>query len=161
MITIIAAIGKNRELGKDNQLIWRIKEDMMFFKENTMGKPIVMGRKTFESLPKKLPNRKHIILTSKNLSLDEDIIVCHSLEEVLNWIKDYNDEVMIIGGAKVYEEFLPFSDRLLLTEINDSDQEADVFFPEITNEWEKTIIKRYDENQPTYQHVEYTKKKLP
>ena len=89
MITIIAAIGKNRELGKDNQLIWRIKEDMMFFKENTMGKPIVMGRKTFESLPKKLPNRKHIILTSKNLSLDEDIIVCHSLEEVLNWIKDY------------------------------------------------------------------------
>ena len=134
---------------------------MMFFKENTMGKPIVMGRKTFESLPKKLPNRKHIILTSKNLSLDEDIIVCHSLEEVLDWIHDYNDEVMIIGGAKVYEEFLPFSDRLLLTEINDSDQEADVFFPEITNEWEKTIIKRYDENQPTYQHVEYTKKKLP
>ena len=75
MITIIAAIGKNRELGKDNKLIWRIKEDMQFFKDNTIGKPIVMGRKTYESLPNKLPNRKHIILTSKNLSLDDDIIV--------------------------------------------------------------------------------------
>lgn len=159
MITIIAAIGKNRELGKDNQLIWRIKEDMQFFKDNTIGKPIVMGRKTFESLPNKLPNRKHIILTSKNIPLDDDIIVCHSLEEVLDWINEYNDEVMIIGGAKVYEEFLPFTDRLLLTEINDSDQEADVFFPEITNDWEKTIIQSNYDNNPPYQHVEYIKTK--
>lgn len=161
MITIIAAIGKNRELGKDNQLIWRIKEDMMFFKENTIGKPIVMGRKTFESLPNKLPNRKHIILTSKNLDLDDDIVICHSIDEVLDWINDYNDEVMIIGGAKVYSEFLPYSDRLLLTEIDDYDADADAFFPEIDDDWEKNIIKENKDNKPTYKHVEYLKKKLP
>ena len=161
MITIIAAIGKNREIGKDNQLIWRIKEDMMFFKENTIGKPIVMGRKTFESLPNKLPNRKHIILTSKNLDLDDDIVICHSIDEVLDWINDYNDEVMIIGGAKVYSEFLPYSDRLLLTEIDDYDADADAFFPEIDDNWEKSIIKENKDNKPTYKHVEYLKKKLP
>ena len=161
MITIIAAIGKNREIGKDNQLIWRIKEDMMFFKENTIGKPIVMGRKTFESLPHKLPNRKHIILTSRNLDLDDDIVISHSIDEVLDWINKYNDEVMIIGGAKVYAEFLPYSNRLLLTEIDDYDADADAFFPEIDDNWEKTVIKENKDNKPTYKHVEYLKKKLP
>ena len=78
-ITIIAAIGRNRELGKNNDLIWHFREDMKFFKEQTMGKPIVMGYKTLESLPKLLPGRKHIVLTSRNLELDPSIVIVHSI----------------------------------------------------------------------------------
>ena len=83
-ISMIAAVGKNLEIGKNNQLIWHIKEDMKFFREQTMGKPIIMGRKTLESLSKLLPGRKHIVLTRQNLELDPQIMVVHSKEELLN-----------------------------------------------------------------------------
>ena len=92
-ITMIAAIGKNRELGKNNDLIWHLKEDMKFFKDQTMGKPIVMGRKTFESLPKLLPGRKHIILTKQKLDVPEEVLLFHNKEDVLDYIKSYQEEV--------------------------------------------------------------------
>lgn len=156
-VTMIAAVGKNLELGKNNDLIWRFKEDMKFFREQTMGKPIVMGYKTLESLPKLLPGRQHIVLTSRNLELDPSIIVVHSIDELLDKIKEY-DEVMIIGGASVYQEMLEHSDKMLLTEI-DAEAEADVYFPIFDkDDWNSEVLCEHQENEISYKHLVYTRK---
>ena len=97
-ITLIAAIGKNHELGKDNSLIWSIPEDLKFFRDNTIGKPIIMGLNTLNSLPRLLPNRRHIVLTHREISLDSSIIVFHSIEELLRYLETLDEEVMVIGG---------------------------------------------------------------
>ena len=159
-ITMIAAIGKNRELGKDNNLIWPIKEDLKFFKEQTMGKPVAMGMRTLESLPKLLPGRKHIVLTTKNRELDPQIVVVHSVEELLKYIEEYQDEVMIIGGARVYSEMLEHADKVILTEIEAEDKEADAFFPEFNKEeYNCEELCSHEENGLKYQHKVYTKKR--
>lgn len=158
-ITMIAAIGKNRELGKNNDLIWHLKEDMKFFKDQTMGKPIVMGRKTFESLPKLLPGRKHIILTKQKLDVPEEVLLFHNKEEILDYIKSYQEEVMIIGGASIYKEFLEDSNKLVLTEIDDEDKTADTYFPYFNkNEWLKEELSTEEENNIKYKHIIYTRK---
>lgn len=158
-ITMIAAIGKNRELGKNNDLIWHLKEDMKFFKDQTMGKPIVMGRKTFESLPKLLPGRKHIILTKQKLDVPEEVLLFHNKEDVLDYIKSYQEEVMIIGGASIYKEFLEDSNKLVLTEIDDEDKTADTYFPYFNkNEWLKEELSQVEENNIKYKHIIYTRK---
>ena len=158
-ITMIAAIGKNRELGKNNDLIWRLKEDMKFFKDQTMGKPIVMGRKTFESLPKLLPGRKHIILTKQKLDVPEEVLLFHNKEDVLDYIKSYQEEVMIIGGASIYKEFLEDSNKLVLTEIDDEDKTADTYFPYFDKEeWLKEELSTEEENNIKYKHIMYTRK---
>ena len=158
-ITMIAAIGKNRELGKNNDLIWHLKEDMKFFKDQTMGKPIVMGRKTFESLPKLLPGRKHIILTKQKLDVPEEVLLFHNKEGVLDYIKSYQEEVMIIGGASIYKEFLEDSNKLVLTEIDDEDKTADTYFPYFNkNEWLKEELSTEEENNIKYKHIIYTRK---
>lgn len=158
-ITMIAAIGKNRELGKNNDLIWHLKEDMKFFKDQTMGKPIVMGRKTFESLPKLLPGRKHIILTKQKLDVPEEVLLFHNKEDVLDYIKSYQEEVMIIGGASIYKEFLEDSNKLVLTEIDDEDKTADTYFPYFDkNEWLKEELSTEEENNIKYKHIIYTRK---
>ena len=130
-LTIIAAIGKNNELGYKNGLIWRLKEDMKFFKENTIGKPIVMGRKTLESLPKLLPNRTHIVLTHQDIVIP-GVIIIHSKEELFNLIKD--EEVMIIGGESIYKMFIDDVDKMLLTEIDKEYKDADAYFPEFNKD---------------------------
>lgn len=159
-ITMIAAIGKNRELGKGNNLIWPIKEDLKFFKEQTMGKPVAMGMRTLESLPKLLPGRKHIVLTAKNRELDPQIVVVHSVEELLKYIEEYQDEVMIIGGARVYSEMLEHADKLILTEIEAEDKEADAFFPEFNKEeYNCEELCSHEENGLSYTHKVYTKKR--
>ena len=158
-ITMIAAVGKNLELGKNNDLIWHLKEDMKFFKEQTMGKPIVIGRKTFESLPKLLPGRKHIILTKQDLDLPEEVLFFHDKEELLEYIKDYKDEVMIIGGASIYKEFLEDSNKLILTEIDAEDSTAEAYFPEFNKEeWNKELLKEIDDEEIKYKHIVYTRK---
>lgn len=160
-ITMIAAVGKNNELGKNNDLIWRIKEDLQFFKENTMGKPIAMGYNTFMSLRggKPLPGRHHIILTSKEIEKNEQITIVRTIDELLKYIENYKDEVMIIGGASVYNQMIKYADKLLLTEINESDSEADCYFPTFNkNEWEKELIKEYKDNEISYSHVLYKRK---
>ena len=158
-ITMIAAIGKNRELGKNNDLIWHLKEDMKFFKDQTMGKPIVMGRKTFESLPKLLPGRKHIILTKQKLDVPEEVLLFHNKEDVLDYIKSYQEEVMIIGGASIYKEFLEDSNKLVLTEIDDEDKTADTYFPYFDKEeWLKEELSTEEENNIKYKHIMYTRK---
>ncbi len=157
-ITMIAAIGKNNELGKNNDLIWHIKEDLQFFKEKTMNKKVVMGIKTLESLPNLLPGRKHIVLTRRNLELDPSILIIHSKEELLEYAKANEDELMIIGGASIYNQLIDDADTMYLTEI-DAEAEADCFFPEIKdNEWEKEILCTHDDNEPKYKHLIYKRK---
>lgn len=132
MISIIVAIGKNRELGRGNDLIWHIKEDLKNFKNLTMGKYIVMGKNTYESLPKHLEGRKYIVLSS-SLSEIENGLLFNDFNKLLEFIKDVDEEVMIIGGASIYKLFLPFADKLYLTEI-DSEEKADVYFPDFNKE---------------------------
>ena len=123
MINLIAAVGKNLELGKDNKLVWHIPEDLKYFKEITTGKTVVMGRKTYESIGKALPNRNNIVLSRNNIRLD-DVTVINNYKEVLN----ISDNVFIIGGASIYKLFLPYADNIYLTEIEDT-SECDSYFP--------------------------------
>jgi len=159
MIIIIAAIGKNNELGKDNKLLWHLPSDLKFFKEKTTGKTIVMGKNTFESLPKQLPNRKHIVLSHEELNLPNDIIVFYDLNELVNYVKQINDDVYIIGGAMMYKQFIDKADMMYLTEI-DKEYDADVFFPNFNKEeWDKELIKEVEEKDVKYKHMQYTKKR--
>ena len=157
-LTLIAAIGKNNELGKDNTLIWRFKEDMKFFRENTIGKPIIMGRKTLESLPKLLPGRDHIVLTSSNLEIP-GVVVFHNKEDLLEHISSFDKEFMVIGGASIYEQFIDNCSKMLLTEI-DASSKADVYFPKINEEeWDKQILSSVNENDINYVHALYKRRK--
>ncbi len=136
MLAIIAAIAKNNALGKDNQLPWHLPNDLKRFRNITEGHTVIMGRKTFQSLPRILPMRKHIILTRNPLfKVEQDeVVVVHSLEEMLNTI-DMQKQNFIIGGAQIYSQLLPIAEKLYLTLI-DVEVEADAFFPEITsNQW--------------------------
>lgn len=157
-ITMIAAVGKNLELGKNNDLIWHFKEDMKFFRDQTMGKPMIMGIKTLESLPKLLPGRKHIVLTSRNLELDPAVLVVHSIDELLEVVSEY-PEVMVIGGASIYRQMLDYSDKLILTEI-DAESDADVYFPKFDkNQWDSEVVGENVEDNISYKHLVYTRKK--
>lgn len=128
-ITLIAATSENNALGKDNQLIWHLSEDLKRFKRLTQGHAVVMGRKTFESLPKALPNRKNIILTRNKEFQAEGAWVAHTIEEALN-LTDGDEQPFVIGGGEIYSLLLPFADKIELTRVHDT-FEADTFFPEI------------------------------
>ncbi len=157
-LSLIAAVGKNGELGKDNDLIWHLKKDMKFFREMTNNKTIIMGRKCFESLPGLLPNRKHIILTNNKDYKVNGALVINDINDVLEYIKNTDEECFIIGGAKIYELFLPYCDKLYLTEIDDS-KDADVYFPKIDYElYDKEIIDEKCEDNIKYKFVLYRRK---
>lgn len=130
MITMIAAVGENRELGKGNDLIWNLKDDKKFFRATTSGHTIIMGRKTFESLSGLLPNRHHVVLTTNKAYAHEDVEVVHSVDEVLEKYGKCEKECFIIGGGEIYKLFLPYADKMYLTEIQDECHDAEVFFPE-------------------------------
>lgn len=155
-VSMIAAVGKNLELGKNNNLIWHFKEDMKFFKDTTMGHTVVMGRKTFESLPKALPGRKNIVISSNAEYQAQGATVVTSVEEALQ-IAD-NEEVFVIGGGKIYAEFLPYADKLYLTEIDAECADADTYFPQFNkSEYIKEIINYYDIDGVEFYHVVYKK----
>lgn len=157
MISIIAAIGENRELGRGNDLIWHIKEDLKNFKNLTMGKYIVMGKNTYESLPKHLEGRKYIVLSS-SLSEIENGLLFNDFNKLLEFIKDVDEEVMIIGGASIYKLFLPFADKLYLTEI-DSEEKADVYFPDFNKEdYECNVVSTNEVDGLKYSFVIYERK---
>lgn len=157
-LTLIAAIGKNGELGKDNQLIWRIPEDMKFFKSATINKPIVMGINTLNSLPKLLPNRKHIVLTHREVELSPEIMVVHNMEDLLKYIQTLNEEVMVIGGAQVYSQMIKYADKMLLTEIEES-APANVFFPNIDMDiWKSELLSEHQYNDIKYRRLVYRRK---
>ena len=134
MVILIAAAGKNNALGKNNDLIWHLPNDFKRFKALTSGHYIIMGRKTFESFPKPLPNRTHVVITRQKGYQPEGCIVVDSIEKALA-ISPKNEDVYIIGGGEIYTSGLPFAQKIELTRVND-DFEADVFFPELDlEEW--------------------------
>ena len=159
MITIIAAIAKNNALGKDNKLIWHLPADLKRFKKITSGHHIIMGRKTFESLGKPLPNRTTIIISrNKNYSV-ENCIVVNSLNDALLKAKaDINP--FILGGAEIYNQAIKIADILDLTIVHHN-FEADVFFPEIDKKiWKETSrqdFKANEQNKYDYSFITYTR----
>lgn len=130
MISLIAAIGKNNELGKGNALLFSMPADMKFFRDTTRGHTVIMGRKTFESIGKALPNRKNIIITRDKTYIRDSVNVVHSLEEAIQ-MAGTSDEVFVIGGAELYKQSMPVADKLYITHIDAEDKQADAFFPEI------------------------------
>lgn len=156
-ISMIAAIGKNRELGKDNDLIWHFKEDMKFFRETTTGNTVVMGRKTFESLPHALPNRRNVVITTNADYVADGAEVVTSVDEALEITK--NDNVFIIGGGKIYGEFLKYAEKLYLTEIDSECKDADTFFPEFKKEeYTSAKLTDFEVNGIHFSHILYEKK---
>ena len=156
-LVIIAAVGKNNELGKDNNLIWHLPGDMRFFREKTIGKNIVMGRKTFESLPKMLPNRRHIVITRGNID-NPEVLVYHSIDDFLNNY-NFNEETFVIGGASIYSSLIDYVNSMYLTEINDVCPSADVYFPNFDRElWHSEVIGTNMENGVSYKHVLYRRR---
>lgn len=129
-VSIIAAIGKNRELGKQGDLIWRISADLKRVKELTTGHPIIMGRKTYESIGRPLPNRTNIVV-SRSTSHISGCLTFDSLEKALEKAKRIDqEEIFVFGGARLYEDSLSHTDRLYLTLIDAADTDADVYFPD-------------------------------
>ncbi|MEZ4210100.1 MAG: dihydrofolate reductase [Patescibacteria group bacterium] len=132
MINMIVAIGANREIGGGNDLLWKIPADLQRFKRITMGHPMVMGRKTYESIGRPLPGRTSIVITrNKGFKAPDEVIVVESLEQALEEALKLDSEVFVIGGGQIYAEALPITDKLYLTKVHQSFPEADIFFPEI------------------------------
>ncbi len=136
-LSLIVAKAKNNVIGKDNQLIWHLSDDLKRFKALTMGHPIIMGRKTFESLPKVLPGRTHYVLTGNpDYEVPEGVLLFHDVKELLAALPE--GENFLIGGARMYEELFPYADTLYITEIEKS-YEGDAYFPDFDKAaWELT-----------------------
>ena len=162
MLSIIVAKAKNNIIGKENKLIWHLPEDLKHFKELTTGHTIIMGRKTFESLGRVLPNRKHIIF-SKNPSFkvqNENVEIVHSMLQIQEYIES-KEENFVIGGAMIYNLLMPYVTKMYVTEIH-KDFEGDTFFPKIDlNIWKETSREKGpkdDENNFEYEYVIYERK---
>ena len=156
MFSIIAAVGENWELGKKGNLIFHLKDDMKFFRETTSGHKIVMGRKTWESLPGKLPNRTNIVVTSGDFGGPDEIV--HDVSKFIADNKDTDEEIFVIGGGKIYAEFLPFASRIYLTEVDAEDSEADTYFPEFDkSSFERKLIKKGSQDDLTFAICLYQK----
>ena len=156
MISIIAAIGKNNELGKGNDLVFHLKEDMKYFRETTAGHIVAMGRKTWESLPGKLKNRTNIVFSRHEVEgADESV---SDIETFAKKYQDTEEEIFIIGGGTIYSAFLPYAKHLYLTEIDASAEDADTFFPQFDkSKYRRTIIKKGSDHGINYSIVKYTK----
>ena len=156
VITIIAAISENRVLGKDNKLIWHLPEDLKRFKQFTSGHSIIMGRKTFESLPKALPDRHNIVVTKNKEFSAEGVTVCHSLVEAINASGD-DLQPFIIGGGQIYQLAIELADKIELTKIFKS-FEGDVFFPKIDSKlWHLDKEEQHDHSSLKYAYQTYLK----
>ena len=155
MFSIIACIGKNRELGHGNELVFHIKEDMQFFRETTSGHPVVMGRKTWDSLPGKLKNRENIVISRHDFEGPDRIV--HNLEEFVKCHKNAEEEFFIIGGGSIYEAFLPYATHLYLTEVDADAPDADVFFPKFDqSKYSRKVIKKGKDHDLVYSISKYT-----
>lgn len=169
MINIIAAIGKNRELGKDNKLLWNIPEDLERFKNLTNGQIVIMGRKTYESLPEKfrpLPNRINIVMTRDlNFTILErpsqdsnsEVMVCGSIEDAIKKGAS-RGEIFIIGGASIYQQAIKYADKLYLTLVDKEYPDADAFFPEYGEFGNLKLVGEGVEDSLHYKFIELLKK---
>ena len=161
-LSLISAIGENRELGFNNELLWKIKEDLEFYKRTTMGKYVICGRKTFESMPlKAFDGRYPIVITSRKLDNYIDVITFDDINKVLDFVDLNNDrEFMVIGGASIYEAFLPYVNTMYLTEISSS-KRADTYFPWFDKElWDIEELDDYSNEKIPYIRNKYVRKKV-
>ncbi len=161
MFTLIAAIGRSNELGKDGDLIWHLPSDMKFFRKTTSGHTIIMGRKTFDSLGGVLPKRHHVVLTHADESyFPEEVEVFHDFAEVYRKYLNDGEENFIIGGGEIYSLFLPYADKMYLTQVDDTFFSADTYFPEFDPEdWNVTDLQELEEDGYKAVIREYTRKK--
>lgn len=163
MITIVVAMGKNREIGVDNQLLWHLPKDLKHFKELTSGHPIIMGRKTYESIGKPLPNRTNIVISRKNDWFEEGILIVGSIKEALKFAKKIDENVFVIGGGTIYEQTIDLADQLEITLV-DATLEADTYFPKIDVKiWQKTqetCHEKDEKNQYDFCFQTFTKKTI-
>ena len=162
MLSIIVAKAKNNTIGKDNKLLWNIPDDLKRFKELTINHNIIMGRKTFESIGRILPNRKHIIFSQNpDFKIDnENIEIVHSMLQIQQYIEDENEN-FVIGGAMIYNLLMPYVTKMYVTEI-DKDFEGDTVFPRINPDiWQEVSREdgpKDEENDFKYQYVVYKRK---
>lgn len=157
MISVICAVGKNLAIGRKNQLIWNLPNDLKHFKEVTLGRTVIMGDRTFESIGRLLPDRKNIVVTLIENYEAPGCEVRNSLEDVLNEYKNKEEEVFVIGGATIYKLSLPYADKLYLTLVDDAPTDADAFFPDYS-EFKKEISREeHEEKGQKYAFVELIK----
>ncbi len=152
-IALIVAMSKNRVIGRNGRLPWRLPDDMKWFKRQTMGKPVLMGRKTFESIPARfrpLPGRLNIVLTRNRDYRAQGAVVAHDVAQALTAVPPHTPELLIIGGAELYRQFLAQTDKIYLTLV-DAEIEGDAFFPELDETAWQEISREFhpaDENHP-------------
>ena len=162
MISFYVAVSRNDVIGKENGLPWYLPSDLRRFKEITMGHPIVMGRKTHESIGRALPGRENIVITHDQKYKAEGCVVAHSLEEALDQAKNSEggEEIFIIGGSTIYEQALPKTDKLYLTKV-DANIDGDIFFHFNESEWKQTFSEHHpkdEKNQYDYDFVVLTRR---
>jgi dihydrofolate reductase len=164
LISIIVAVSENGVIGKDNQLLWRLPDDLKRFKQLTLNHPMIMGRKTFESIGKPLPGRTSIVITSQKEFSADGVVVAHSLDEALDKARSIEaSEAFIIGGGEIYKQALPLTDRLYVTEVKTS-IDGDTFFeipePAAWTESERIVHEADDRHIYKFEFVNYIKQKF-
>jgi dihydrofolate reductase len=166
MISLIAAVALNRVIGRDNQLLWRIKPDLRRFRELTLGKPVIMGRKTFESIGRPLPGRDNIVVTRDAAFHAEGVVVARSLDEALRIagetaVKGGGRDIMIAGGGDIYAQTIDGADRLHITEV-EMEPDGDAWFPVIDRKtWRETSRERHakgPDDDAAYAFVDYARR---
>ena len=159
---IIVAIADNNAIGKDNALLWHISEDLRFFKRQTLGWPVIMGRKTFESIGRALPGRVNIVI-SRSFNTGEDVDVVGSLQEALDVAESTNlEKCFVMGGGQIYAQAMELADRLVVTHVHTVIEDADTFFPQIDpSVWaviDRSELFTDEETGYTFEFVEYEKR---
>ncbi len=155
-IVLIAAVGENGEMGRNNELLWHLPGDLPRFKEITMGSPIIMGRKTFDSIGRALPGRLNIVLTANDQWSADGVSTAASIESALELAKETNAEkIFVIGGGQIYKLFLAYATTLEMTEVADAPV-ADTYFPNFSGgEFKETVRESNTENSPPFDYVTY------
>lgn len=161
-LTIIVAAGENNAIGKDNDLIWHLSDDLKRFKSLTNGHHIIMGRKTFESFPKPLPNRTHIVITRQNnYKVPDGVIVVNNMDDALDAARN-DQQPFIIGGGEIYKQSMSIADKIEITRVHHSFEDADTFFPDIdTSIWEETHSEFHEKDEKhahAFTFITYKKK---
>ncbi len=161
MISLIVVHDLNRVIGQDNKMPWHIPNELAYFKEKTMGKAIVMGRSTFESIGRPLPGRLNIVITRNTSYIAEGVTVVHSIAEAIEVANKHHEEVMIIGGEQIFKEVLPYADLLYITLI-EHEFKGDTFFPSYKQNWEviSTSEQHSTDSGLKYTYMLYKRKDL-
>ncbi|WP_077326592.1 dihydrofolate reductase [Virgibacillus siamensis] len=162
MISLLVAMDKHKTIGLNNDLPWRLPNDLKFFKEKSTGNTIIMGRKTFESMGKPLPNRKNVVVTRSQSDFPNEVEVIHDLDTIYNWNSENpGEELFVIGGGNIFRQVLPHADRMYITWI-DEDFKGDTFFPEFNEaDWELTSKVKGEKNEKNpydYYFLQYDRK---